>query len=73
MEGDAVPDAQIVDLRAADRLLLCTDGLSNMLDVEVLQNILSTEDDPEKACRALIDQANAVGGRDNITAIVIAV
>lgn len=73
MEGDALPDARIVDLRPADRLLLCSDGLSNMLDVVVLECILSGEDDPEKACKALIDRANAAGGRDNITAVVVAV
>jgi protein phosphatase len=72
MEGDALPDAQIVDLRPADRLLLCTDGLSNMLDVSALEQILSGEKDPERACQALIDRANAAGGRDNVTAVVIA-
>jgi len=73
MEGDALPDTRIVDLRPADRLLLCTDGLSNMVDVEVLKDTLSSEDDPEKMCRMLIDQANAAGGQDNITAVIIAV
>ncbi len=71
IEGDATPDTQVLDLRPADRLLLCTDGLSNMLDVEVMESTLSKEDDPEKACEALIDRANAAGGRDNITAVVV--
>lgn len=73
MEGEVSPDAKIVDLRPADRLLLCTDGLSNMLDVSALRQVLSGENEPARACQALIDRANAAGGRDNVTAVVIAV
>lgn len=73
MEGDVPPDAQIVDLRPADQILLCTDGLTTMLDAATIEQILSQEGDPERICRALIDRANAAGGRDNVTSVVIAV
>ena len=73
MEGDVLPDAQIVDLQPADRLLLCTDGLSSMLDADAIAQILGQEDDPQRSCRVLIERANAAGGRDNVTALVIAV
>ena len=72
MPGEVLPDAQIVELRPKDRLLLCTDGLANMLDVAALEEILSGQDDPQQACQALIHHANATGGRDNVTALVIA-
>lgn len=73
MPVEVLPDAQLVDLRPADRLLLCTDGLSNMLDLAALQQILAARDDPQQACQTLIDRANAAGGRDNVTALVVAV
>jgi len=73
MEGDAVPDARIVDLQPHDQLLLCSDGLSGMLDVEILRNMLAREETPKDACRQLVDAANAAGGKDNITVVVVSV
>lgn len=73
MENDVLPDAQIVDLQPADRLLLCTDGLSSALDADTIALVLRQEDDPQRLCQALIDSANAAGGPDNVTALVIAV
>jgi protein phosphatase len=73
MDGDLLPDSQIVELQVADRLLLCTDGLSNMLDPAALGQILAGAYDPQQTCQTLIKRANAAGGRDNVTALVIAV
>jgi PPM family protein phosphatase len=53
-----------------DVLLLCTDGLSDMLRGERLAEVLRSEADPAAACRRLIAEANAAGGRDNVTGIV---
>lgn len=59
-----------LDLRRGDRLLLCSDGLSNMLkDTEICQ-IASAPTDITSACAALIDRANQAGGEDNITVIL---
>ena len=55
-----------------DRILLCTDGLTNMVKEEnIAQIILDSKNDPQKACEALVNRANANGGRDNITVILI--
>lgn len=53
-----------------DRLLLCSDGLSDMLSDEKIAGILSVEQSAADCCRSLIDFALAAGGRDNVTAIV---
>ncbi|MGH2601209.1 MAG: PP2C family protein-serine/threonine phosphatase [Dehalococcoidia bacterium] len=71
MAGEALPDTCRITLHPADRLLLCSDGLTNMLDDVRIQLILNTHADPDDACRALIEAANEAGGIDNITALVI--
>lgn len=59
-----------VDLEPGDVLLLCSDGLTDMLDDARLTTILQAEADPQATCVRLIAEANAAGGQDNITAIV---
>ncbi|MFQ5456153.1 MAG: Stp1/IreP family PP2C-type Ser/Thr phosphatase [Nitrospirota bacterium] len=55
-----------------DIFLLCSDGLSNMINRdEMLAVIINNNESPEDACTELIDLANDHGGRDNITAIVV--
>jgi protein phosphatase len=56
-----------------DIYLLCSDGLSRMVNDEDLQITLEKEKDLEQANRVLIDKANQGGGRDNITAILVRV
>ncbi len=64
-------DYDTVTLEKGDRLLLCSDGLSNMLSDAVIAEILSGEDVPMLA-QTLIQTANLAGGEDNVTAVVIA-
>lgn len=64
------PDVATFAFTASDRLLLCSDGLTGMLDDADIAAIL-TEHDPAQACHALITAANAAGGTDNITVIVV--
>ena len=52
-------------------VLLCSDGLSNYLDQEDLYRLIWNNDAPS-AVDQLIGQANAMGGADNITAVLIA-
>ncbi len=59
-----------VHLEARDVLLLCSDGLTEMLADEEIASVLRAEADPEQACRQLVAGANSKGGVDNITVIV---
>ncbi len=54
-----------------DRLLLCSDGLTNQLDDEVLHHIVVDASSPQAACDQLIEAANATGGEDNISALLV--
>lgn len=56
-----------------DRLLICSDGLHGYAEAETLRDIVSAHSSQDAACEALIAHANALGGADNITAIVIEV
>ena len=59
------------DLRPGDILLLCSDGLTTMVeDADILKTVLAHADDPKTACRALIDLANERGGDDNVTVVL---
>ena len=60
-----------VSVRPGDMILLCSDGLSNMLDDDDMEYILMHSDTLEKAGDALISQANKNGGEDNITAVLV--
>jgi len=70
MDGPGRPEITQLDLQTADRLLLCTDGLSGILDADQLLRVLESQQAPHEACKMLVAQANAAGGQDNITAIV---
>ncbi|HEV2660919.1 MAG TPA: PP2C family serine/threonine-protein phosphatase [Ktedonobacteraceae bacterium] len=58
-------------LQKGDSLLLCSDGLWEMVRQQELLKVLSEESSPQKICETLIDMANANGGEDNITAVVV--
>jgi protein phosphatase len=71
MEQAVDPDLCCVRLVADDRLLLCSDGLPLMVPDSEIQVILSREQNPEAACRALVGAANSAGGKDNVTALIV--
>src|SRR5439155_14640311 len=64
-------DVQLLDFHLGDRLLLCTDGLTTMLEDEKIQAILREEKEPVAASRRLIAEALEAGGKDNVTAVVV--
>ena len=70
-QEDVEPDLVEQDLRPGDMLLLCSDGLTTMVeDADILKTVLAHADDPKTACRALIDLANERGGDDNVTVVL---
>ena len=60
-----------VELRDSDQVLLCSDGLTEAVDDDRIAELLSAGADGEAACRSLIDAANAAGGPDNITVVLL--
>jgi PPM family protein phosphatase len=72
--GGNSPDVKVevhkLQLEGGDRVLLCSDGLTEMVPDEEINLALHTEGEPEHACRRLVMRANEAGGRDNITAVV---
>ena len=60
-----------IDLQENDRILLCTDGLTNMVEDDDIRRILNDSCDLKTKVRTLVDTANANGGKDNITVVVI--
>ena len=58
-------------LQPGDKLLLCSDGLWEMIHYQDLLNALAEQSSPQVICSKLIDLANANGGEDNISAIVV--
>jgi protein phosphatase len=68
-QEDVEIDLYLVPLKAQDRLLLCSDGLTNMVDDSSIKNIIENKD-LENSCRNLIQFANERGGDDNITVVM---
>ncbi len=64
-------DVRTIDIQTEDRLLFCSDGLWNMLDDDQLSAILFETKEAEPCVSHLINEANPMGGEDNITVIVI--
>lgn len=65
------PSGQSVPLESGDRLLVCTDGLTDMLGDEETLAIATRSEPVQEVCQALVEAANGRGGRDNITVILI--
>jgi protein phosphatase len=65
-------DVVTTALTPGDVLLLCSDGLTNMLsDDDILRGVLAYPGDLGAACRHLVDAANEEGGRDNISVLLV--
>lgn len=64
-------DCRIIDVEIGDRLLLCSDGLTGMIDDAIIQTVIQSTTSPQEGCRMLVDLANRNGGRDNITVVLV--
>lgn len=66
------PDYFEIQVRQGDVLLLCSDGLTNMLEDSEMEEILrENKNDLEQAGRTLVERANEAGGKDNISVILV--
>jgi protein phosphatase len=64
-------DTYEIPLEGNEMVLMCSDGLTNMLDDKIIYNILKEDMDIESKVKQLIQQANENGGNDNISVILI--
>jgi serine/threonine protein phosphatase PrpC len=66
-------DTNLLPLAPGDRIILCCDGLWEMIRDEGIEDVMMQEADPQLACDLLVRRANAAGGEDNISVIVVQV
>lgn len=71
MEERAQPYVRSFELVKGDRLLLCTDGLTDMVAVEAIGATLGADGTAQEACEALVSAANEAGGHDNVTVVLV--
>lgn len=71
VQSEVQVDSHLLDTLEGDRLLLCSDGLTGVLNDEEIRAVLVEEASPEEASRQLIAEAVEAGGTDNITALVV--
>jgi protein phosphatase len=70
-EVEVAVDTHLIPVMPKDRFLICSDGLTTMVEDAYIQQILATHRTACEATQALINAANEAGGRDNISCIVI--
>ena len=66
-------DADILPLSLGDRIILCCDGLWEMIRDEGIEDVMLQEPSPQPACDLLVKHANLAGGEDNISIIIVQV
>jgi PPM family protein phosphatase len=70
-DADVQVDTATFKIVAGDRLLLCTDGLTAVVDPTTIRNVLLRTRDPQQASERLVAMANEQGGPDNVTVVVL--
>ena len=68
---EVIPDFFEIDINPEDKYLLCSDGLSNMVEDDEIRDIVIDNEDLRDTAQALIDRANYYGGADNISVVII--
>ncbi|HVS68788.1 MAG TPA: PP2C family serine/threonine-protein phosphatase [Mycobacteriales bacterium] len=68
--GEAEPDVQLLEPNAGDRYLLCSDGLSDYVDVETIAATIRGGSDLQLVCDELVDHALTAGAPDNVTCVL---
>ena len=67
---DVAVDVDQLKLTSGDRLLLCSDGLTDLVDDDAIRQVLIDCRKSAEACRRLVDLALAAGGKDNVTVVI---
>ncbi len=70
-EEQVVPDFFEIEYEPGDKILMCSDGLTNMVEDIVIKHIVNDRDDVEEIVKLLIAQANENGGSDNVSVVVV--
>jgi protein phosphatase len=70
LNEDVEVDLDRIELENGDRILMCSDGLTDMVDDDTIRRVLAEEHDSNEACRRLVDLALDHGGKDNVTVVV---
>jgi serine/threonine protein phosphatase PrpC len=65
------PDVFVLPLADVERVLLCSDGVTGMIDDDAIAALLAEHDDPRRAAEQVVAAAVAAGGIDNATAVVV--
>ena len=71
VDTDVDVDTFSLDLHEGDRILICSDGLTSMVDEATIANVLAEESDPQHAAERLVQIAIDNGGEDNVTVIIL--
>jgi protein phosphatase len=71
VDPNVAVDTPGVQVRNGDRMLLCSDGLTSMVDGSLIRETLTGEGDPQQAADNLVELAIKAGGEDNITVLVL--
>ncbi len=64
------PDLFEINVETGDRLLLCSDGLSGMVEDDEIESLMARTSDPQRCAALLVNEAIAHGGYDNVTVVV---
>ena len=70
---EAMPDFFELDIKEGDKILMCSDGLSNMVEDDEIKDIVQENQVLDQAVSSLISRANYYGGNDNISVIIISI
>jgi protein phosphatase len=71
LDADVVVDLYPVPLTPGDRVMICSDGLTTMVGESAIAEVLTSEASPGTAAQRLVEAANAAGGVDNTTVVVL--
>ncbi|MBF0285701.1 MAG: serine/threonine-protein phosphatase [Magnetococcales bacterium] len=70
-QDEVNPDSQTLPVELQDRYLLCSDGLTDMVEEKEMSQLLASAKEPEEAVQTLVERANLNGGRDNVTVVSV--